>query len=49
MIYAFVTKHVPNMIKVGFTDQGVETRIKQWQKIYPDVEKALGYWTASEL
>lgn len=30
MIYAFTTKHVPNMIKVGFTDQGVMTRIQQW-------------------
>ena len=49
MIYAFTTVHVPNMIKVGFTDQGVMTRIQQWQRKYPDLKEPLGYWTATEL
>ena len=49
MIYAFTTMHVPNMIKVGFTDQGVMTRIQQWQRKYPDLKEPLGYWTATEL
>jgi len=47
-IYAFITEHVPNMIKVGFTDQGALTRLKQWQRTYPDAE-LLGYWTAIEI
>jgi len=46
-IYAFITAHVPNMIKVGYTDQGVETRIKQWKHHYHDAD-LIGCWTATE-
>ncbi|WQJ53949.1 MAG: hypothetical protein [Wendovervirus sonii] len=47
IIYAFITEHVPDMIKIGFTDQGALTRLKQWQSYYPDA-KMLGYWTSME-
>lgn len=45
MIYAFVTKYAPNCIKVGYTEQGVSKRIKQWQEDYEDAEE-IGRWSA---
>lgn len=46
-IYAFFTGRVTDYIKVGFTYQGVDKRLDQWRKHYPDLQK-FGEWTATE-
>ena len=46
IIYAFITKYAPNAIKIGYTVQGAEQRVAQWQKHYKDA-KLLGWWTAT--
>ena len=46
IIYAFITKYAPNAIKIGYTVQGAEQRVAQWQKYYKDA-KLLGWWTAT--
>ena len=38
IIYAFITKYAPNAIKIGYTVQGAEQRVKQWQKYYSDAK-----------
>ena len=48
IIYAFITKYAPNAIKIGYTVQGAEQRVAQWQKYYKDA-KLLGWWTATAL
>jgi len=48
MIYAFITKDIPDAIKVGYTNQGVQNRIDQWKKKYNDIT-VLGQWTATEI
>ena len=48
IIYAFITKYAPNAIKIGYTVQGAEQRVAQWQKHYKDA-KLLGWWTATAL
>ena len=48
IIYAFITKYAPNAIKIGYTVQGAEQRVKQWQKYYSDA-KLIGWWTAIQL
>ena len=48
IIYAFITKYAPNAIKIGYTVQGAEQRVKQWQKYYSDA-KLIGWWTATQL
>lgn len=42
IIYAFITKYAPNAIKIGYTVQGAEQRVKQWQKYYSDA-KLIGW------
>lgn len=37
-----------NAIKIGYTVQGAEQRVKQWQKYYSDA-KLIGWWTATQL
>ena len=32
-IYAFSTNTIPNYLKIGDTDRGVDIRIKEWEKI----------------
>ena len=46
-IYAFITKHVPNAIKIGFTTKSAEQRIDQWREKYDDAD--LIYWWPSTL
>ena len=48
IIYAFITKYATNAIKIGYTVQGAEQRVKQWQKYYSDA-KLIGWWTATQL
>jgi hypothetical protein len=38
-IYAFSTETIPNYLKVGDTYRPVETRLKEWRKHYPNLEK----------
>lgn len=44
VIYAFITKFVPDAIKVGFTRRFHE-RIEEWKQKYPDLE-VIGHWDA---
>lgn len=46
-IYAFITKYVPNAIKIGFTTKSAEQRIDQWREKYDDAD--LIYWWPSTL
>jgi len=46
LIYAFTTDMLKNKVKIGFTTQGLNNRIEQWKKYYPDA-KAIGSWTAT--
>lgn len=38
-IYAFSTNTVPNYIKVGDTYRAVTTRLNEWKRIFPDLNK----------
>lgn len=38
-IYAFTTEKVPNYLKVGDTSRGVEVRLEEWKKIFPNLKK----------
>ena len=36
-IYAFTTERVPNYLKVGDTTRGVQVRLDEWRKIFPNL------------
>lgn len=38
-IYAFTTERVPNYLKVGDTARGVQVRLDEWKKIFPNLIK----------
>ncbi|MRT92993.1 Eco57I restriction-modification methylase domain-containing protein [Ancylomarina sp. 16SWW S1-10-2] len=38
-IYAFTTETIPNYLKVGDTYRPVETRLNEWRKHFPELEK----------
>ena len=38
-IYAFSTETVPNYLKVGDTDRPIESRLNEWRKFFPNLEK----------
>lgn len=38
-IYAFTTEMVPNYLKVGDTTRGVQCRLDEWRKIFPNLKK----------
>lgn len=38
-IYAFTTERIPNYLKVGDTSRGVEVRLEEWKKIFPNLKK----------
>ncbi|WP_299099666.1 Eco57I restriction-modification methylase domain-containing protein [uncultured Winogradskyella sp.] len=38
-IYAFTTGTIPNYLKVGDTYRPVETRLNEWRKYFPELEK----------
>lgn len=38
-IYAFSTGTVPNYLKVGDTARGVQVRLDEWRRIFPDLEQ----------
>lgn len=38
-IYAFTTERVPNYLKVGDTTRGVQCRLDEWRKIFPNLKK----------
>lgn len=38
-IYAFTTETIPNYLKVGDTYRPVETRLNEWRKLFPELEK----------
>lgn len=38
-IYAFTTETIPNYLKVGDTYRPVKTRLKEWKKHFPELEK----------
>lgn len=38
-IYAFTTNTVPNYLKIGDTYRSVSTRLKEWEKFFPNLEK----------
>lgn len=41
-IYAFTTETIPNYLKVGDTYRPLETRLNEWRKYYPNLEKKFG-------
>lgn len=41
-IYAFTTETIPNYLKVGDTYRPIETRLNEWRKYFPNLEKKLG-------
>lgn len=41
-IYAFTTETIPNYLKVGDTYRPVETRLNEWRKFFPNLEKKYG-------
>lgn len=41
-IYAFTTETIPNYLKVGDTYRPVETRLNEWKKFFPNLEKKFG-------
>ena len=47
IIYAFTTNMMKTAVKIGFTTQGAQARLQQWQKYYPDAQ-LIGYWDAIE-
>ena len=38
-IYAFSTNSVPNFLKVGDTYRPVLTRLEEWKRVFPNLEK----------
>jgi hypothetical protein len=38
-IYAFTTETIPNYLKVGDTYRPIETRLNEWRKYFPELEK----------
>ena len=38
-IYAFTTRTIPNYLKVGDTYRPIETRLNEWRKYFPNLEK----------
>jgi hypothetical protein len=38
-IYAFTTETIPNYLKVGDTYRPIETRLNEWRKFFPNLEK----------
>jgi hypothetical protein len=38
-IYAFTTETIPNYLKVGDTYRPIETRLNEWRKHFPNLEK----------
>jgi hypothetical protein len=38
-IYAFTTETIPNYLKVGDTYRPIETRLNEWRKQFPNLEK----------
>ncbi len=38
-IYAFSTETIPNYLKVGDTYRPIETRLNEWRKYFPNLEK----------
>lgn len=38
-IYAFSTQTVPNYLKIGDTYRPIETRLKEWRRYFPNLEK----------
>lgn len=38
-IYAFTTNTIPNYLKVGDTYRPVMTRLREWMRLFPDLEK----------
>lgn len=38
-IYAFTTETIPNYLKVGDTYRPLETRLNEWRKYFPNLEK----------
>lgn len=38
-IYAFTTQTIPNYLKVGDTYRPIETRLNEWRKYFPNLEK----------
>ncbi len=38
-IYAFSTQTIPNYLKVGDTYRPIETRLNEWRKYFPNLEK----------
>lgn len=41
-IYAFTTQTIPNYLKVGDTYRPIETRLNEWRKYFPNLEKKFG-------
>lgn len=41
-IYAFTTETIPNYLKVGDTYRPIETRLNEWRKHFPNLEKKYG-------
>jgi hypothetical protein len=41
-IYAFTTETIPNYLKVGDTFRPIETRLNEWRKHFPNLEKKFG-------
>lgn len=41
-IYAFTTETIPNYLKVGDTYRPIETRLNEWRKYFPNLEKKFG-------
>ncbi|OYU93830.1 MAG: restriction endonuclease [Bacteroidetes bacterium B1(2017)] len=41
-IYAFTTETIPNYLKVGDTYRPIETRLQEWRKHFPNLEKKFG-------
>jgi hypothetical protein len=43
-IYLFLTGTIPNYLKVGDTLRHVNTRLNEWKRYFPDLEKTVrGY------
>ena len=47
IIYAFITNMIKPAVKIGFTTQGPQKRLEQWQKYFPDAQ-LIGYWSSVE-
>jgi hypothetical protein len=40
-VYAFTTETIPNYLKVGDTYRPLETRLNEWRKHFPKLERNL--------